>query len=116
MIGMTEKRFYLMNVEDPLHEYGRWCKPVLEDGETGKQYEGALEVMDLLNVLHDENEQLKAQLYCDSDEGVCSICRHHYLKKVNLFYISKCEKGHEKCSTDALKHCKDFELEESKND
>ena len=46
---MTEKRFYLMNVEDPLHEYGRWCKPVLEDGETGKQYEGALEVMDLLN-------------------------------------------------------------------
>ena len=56
---MTEKRFYLMNVEDPLHEYGRWCKPVLEDGETGKQYENALEVMDLLNALVDENEKLK---------------------------------------------------------
>lgn len=48
-----------MNVEDPLHEYGRWCKPVLEDGETGKQYEGALEVMDLLNSFNDENEKLK---------------------------------------------------------
>ena len=56
---MTEKRFYLMNVEDPLHEYGRWCKPVLEDGETMKQYENALEVMDLLNEFNDVNEQLK---------------------------------------------------------
>lgn len=56
---MTEKRFYLMNVEDPLHEYGRWCKPVLEDGETGKQYEGALEVMNLLNTLHEENNAFK---------------------------------------------------------
>ena len=56
---MTEKRFYLMNVEDPLHEYGRWCKPVLEDGETMKQYETALEVMDLLNEFNDMNEQLK---------------------------------------------------------
>ena len=59
---MTEKRFYLMNVEDPLHEYGRWCKPVLEDGETGKQYEDALEVMDLLNAFVDDNEQLKSEI------------------------------------------------------
>ena len=59
-----------------------------------------------------ENEQLKAQLYCDSEEGVCSICKHHYVEKTNMFYISKCEKGHEECSTDALKHCKDFELKE----
>lgn len=51
-----------MNVEDPLHEYGRWCKPVLEDGETGKQYENALEVMDLLNEFNDENKQLKQQM------------------------------------------------------
>ena len=51
-----------MNVEDPLHEYGRWCKPVLEDGKTGKQYENALEVMDLLNELNDENEQLRKEL------------------------------------------------------
>lgn len=50
-----------MNVEDPLHEYGRWCKSLLEDGETGKQYETALEVMDLLNEFNDENEQLKSE-------------------------------------------------------
>ena len=48
-----------MNVEDPLHEYGRWCKPVLEDGETGKQYENALEVMDLLNELYEENKEFQ---------------------------------------------------------
>lgn len=59
---MTEKRFYLMNVGDPLHEYGRWCKPVLEDGKTGKQYEGALEVMDLLNEQHETIQRLEAQL------------------------------------------------------
>lgn len=58
---MTEKRFYLMNIEDPLHEYGRWCKPVLEDGETMNQYENALEVMDLLNEFNDENKQLKKE-------------------------------------------------------
>jgi len=57
---MTEERFYLMNVEDTLHEYGRWCKPVLEDGETGKQYENALEVMDLLNEFNDEIKELKS--------------------------------------------------------
>lgn len=58
LIRMTEKRFYLMNVEDPLHEYGRFCKPVLEDGETGKQYERALEVMDLLNEQHERIQAL----------------------------------------------------------
>ena len=70
---------------------------------------------DFINI-QNENEQLKAQLYCDSEEGVCSICKHHYLEKGNIFYISKCEKGHEKCSTDALKHCKDFEVKELEND
>ena len=59
-----------------------------------------------------ENEQLKAQLYCDSEEGVCSICKHHYLEKGNIFYISKCEKGHEKCSKESVRHCEDFKLKE----
>ena len=69
-------------------------------------------IVELLNNLSEENEQLKAQLYCDDEEGVCIICKHHYLEKGNIFYISKCEKGHEECSTDALKHCNDFELKE----
>lgn len=62
--------------------------------------------------LEKENEQLKAQLYCDSEEGVCSICKHHYLEKGNIFYISKCEKGHEKCSKESVRHCEDFKLKE----
>lgn len=74
--------------------------------------DGVNNIVILLNTLSEENEQLKAQLYCDDEEGVCSICKHHYLEKRNIFYISKCEKGHEECSTDALKHCNDFELKE----
>ena len=62
--------------------------------------------------LEKENEQLKAQLYCDSEEGVCSICKHHYVEKTNMFYISKCEKGHEKCSKESVRHCEDFKLKE----
>ena len=102
---MTEKRFTLA------YEKGNWW--AVKDGDITLWKE---ETIALLNSLNEENEQLKAQLYCDSDEGVCVICKHHYLEKGNIFYISKCEKGHEECSKDALKHCKDFELEESKND
>ena len=69
-----------------------------------------------VNSIVEENEQLKAQLYCDSNEGVCSICKHHYLEKGNIFYISKCEKGHEECSKEDLRHCKDFEVKELEND
>ena len=73
-------------------------------------------IVELLNNLSEENEQLKAQLYCDDEEGVCIICKHHYLEKGNIFYISKCEKGHEECSKEDLRHCKDFEIKESKNE
>ncbi len=86
---MTEKRFYLMNVEDPLHEYGRWCKPVLEDGETGKQYEGALEVMDLLNDFNDENEQLK------KDVEYWKQVASQYSNELNVF--EHCKKYKTEC-------------------
>ena len=69
-----------------------------------------------VNRIVKENEQLKAQLYCDYNEGVCSICKHHYLENGNIFYISKCEKGHEKCSKESVRHCEDFELKELEND
>jgi len=74
------------------------------DGNTGK----SMSIKELL----EEYEKLKAQLYCDSDEGVCIICKHHYLEKGNIFYISKCEKGHEKCSKESVRHCEDFKLKE----
>lgn len=70
------------------------------------------EFIEKVNSIVKENEQLKAQLYCDSNEGVCSICKHHYLEKGNIFYISKCEKGHEKCSKESVRHCEDFKLKE----
>ena len=98
-----------MNVEDPLYEYGRWCKPVLEDGETGKQYENALEVMDLLNELYEENKRLKQQLLYDGDD-VCGICKHEYLVPSGDYFIGKCKKGHKECSKEDIKYCDDFEL------
>lgn len=62
------------------------------------------------NEIQKENEQLKAQLYCNPDGGVCSICKHCYLEEQSLYYISKCEKGHKKCSKEDLRYCDDFEL------
>ena len=70
------------------------------------------EFIEKVNSIVKENGELKAQLYCDSNEGVCSICKHQYLENGNIFYISKCEKGHEKCSKGSVRHCEDFELKE----
>lgn len=67
----------------------------------------------LLNELNDENERLKAQLYCDDEEGICNHCKYHYLVKddeIELgYYNSRCKKGHYECARVSLKHCKDFE-------
>lgn len=66
-----------------------------------------------MNVLQKENEQLKAQLFCDDEEGICNICKHHYLVKdeeMELgYYNSRCKKGHYECAREFLKHCEDFE-------
>ena len=58
MLMTGEKRFHIINGADNLAKYGIFCKPVLEDGETGEQYILALDLMDLLNALHDENKEL----------------------------------------------------------
>ena len=63
--------------------------------------------------LKEENEQLKAQLYCDDDEGICNICKYHYLvsdDEAELgYYNSRCKKGHYECARISLKYCNDFE-------
>lgn len=73
------------------------------------------EVVGLLNELYEENERLKSQLYCNNEEGVCNICKHHYLVKddeVELaYYTSRCKKGHYECARVSLKYCEDFEKE-----
>ena len=80
------------------------------------EYGSVQKICELLNELHEENQRLKAQLTADID-GVCSLCNHHYLVKDEVmqgFYTSKCEKGHEKCSKEAVKYCDDFDLKEEK--
>ena len=71
------------------------------------------EIEEMMNTLNDENERLKAQLYCDDEEGICNHCKHHYLVKddeVELgYYKSRCKKRHYECARVSLKHCEDFE-------
>lgn len=64
-----------------------------------------------IRTYEDEIQRLKAQLLCDSDEGVCNICQHQYLIESRKYYIAKCKKEHEECSKMSLKYCEDFELE-----
>lgn len=66
-----------------------------------------------MRVVLEENKRLKAQLYCENEDGVCLICNNHYLvkgKTYDKYYISKCKKDHDECSTEILRYCKDFEL------
>ena len=115
---MTEKRFELKINNNGQFDIVDWYESKKKNAiciynDLGViPFSSASSLCDLLNQLNDENEQLKAQLYCDSEEGVCSICKHHYLEKGNIFYISKCEKGHEKCSKESVRHCEDFKLKE----
>ena len=78
-----------------------------------------------IQLLKKENEQLKkridyleVQLYHNSDEGVCLICKNHYLEQstYDKYYISKCRKGHEECSNNVLKYCDDFEFKGDNDD
>ena len=113
---MTEKRFNVFDVDGTIF---------LEDHQKGSYHIGQIgnvdvnclnDIADRLNELHEENQRLKAQLTADID-GVCSLCNHHYLVKDEVmqgFYTSKCEKGHEKCSKEAVKYCDDFDLKEGK--
>lgn len=61
--------------------------------------------------LKEENERLKQQLLYDGDD-VCDICKHEYLVPSGNYFIGKCEKGHEECSTEDIEYCEDFKLKE----
>ena len=87
MIGMTEKRFHIINGAENLAKYGIFCKPVLEDEETGEQYILALDLMDLLNALHEENEHYKALFFEIVETALTDKnCRELYCKGIlNIF-------------------------------
>ena len=115
---MSEKRF---RTGKGILEDGYFSETII-DNETGKtyykgyaNYKSAKELCELLNELSEENQQLKAQLYCNDEEGVCNICKHHYLVKDDKtelgYYNSRCKKGHYECARVSLKHCEDFEKE-----
>ena len=76
-------------------------------------------VCNKLNELAEENNQLKQQLLANTDESVCILCKHMYTVKKSSsrmkgYHIAKCEKGHEKCSKEDVRYCKDFEFKELK--
>ena len=101
---MTEKRFILVLDDD----YG----DVLNDNMTGDAYgferEYRISIVNVLNMLHEENQSLKAQLHCPFD-SICAICSNEYLVQKDKYYISKCRKGHEQCSKTDVLYCDDFE-------
>ena len=65
-------------------------------------------MVELLNMLHEENQSLKAQLHCPFD-SICAICSNEYLVQKDKHDISKCRKGHEQCSKIDVLYCYDFE-------
>ena len=74
-------RFDMIDVEDPLWEYGSPLKRVLIDNQTGETYDSVSELVGLLNNLdndgvlnnydhYDENKQLKKECKIAIDEMV----------------------------------------------
>ena len=104
---MTAKRFQYNVNKNCIEEDGKFVAYVdIVDG---------FRIANKLTTLAEENERLKSQLYCDDEEGVCNICKHHYLIKDDEaelgYYNSRCKKGHYECARVSLKYCEDFEKE-----
>lgn len=56
---------------------------VHEENENLKHRLAISEKANFVTALEKENERLKSQLYCDDEEGVCNICVvEEYVKKV----------------------------------
>ena len=120
---MTKKRF--------VHYEHKGADYILENPNTHLDFIEMLgdcldekEIVNRLNELYDEidilkdenkglieeNEKLKAQLYCPFD-SVCIKCQYEYLVHTgDKFYVSKCRKGHKECSKVDVKYCDDFKL------
>ena len=90
-------RFDMIDVEDPLWEYGSPLKRVLIDNQTGETYDSVSELVGLLNNLdndgvlnnydyYDENEQLKKEHKIAVDE---MINDYKKLEKENEKLIQK---------------------------
>ena len=116
---MTEKRFKVAVYDEnaingfavlDLHKPNISKRLKYENVYVGSK-EGCEIVCKFGNGLADENEQLKAQLYCPFD-SICTQCDNEYLVQKEYYYVSKCKKGHEQCSKVDVKYCDDFEVKE----
>lgn len=105
---MTAKRFDVIYEEDEEYKNIRYWEII--DRKNNVKTSNELKLCHLLNLLNEENEQLKAQLLYDGD-GVCNICKHQCLVENGKYYVAKCEKEHEECSKVDLQYCEDFEKE-----
>lgn len=117
---MSEKRFQLNNnVAHNIRQAASiiglnldYVSHLFIDNKNGRKYLTPHEIVDLLNSLSEENEQLRQQLQCNKmSKSVCSVCKNHRLEQVSdMYYVSKCEKGHNECSKTMLRCCEDFEV------
>lgn len=114
MITDTQKRkdlyFDKEFLDVTLPKANKWLNKLAEENEQLKSYTD--EMKDYLARLEEENKQLKTQLCYDKEEGICNICKHHYLVKDEEtefgYYNSRCKKGHYECARVSLKYCEDF--------
>ena len=79
---MSEQRFHIINDVGNLQKYGIFCKPVVVDNETGEKYILALDLLDLLNSLSEENEELK-QLITELQNEL-NNCEEDYILEAYL--------------------------------
>ena len=86
---MSEKRFEMVTVEDPLWEYGTHLKEVLQDNLTGKQYRAVSRLVGLLNEQQATIEQL--QRICETINSLYNKINH--LKEENEQLKNKLNKG-----------------------
>ena len=82
-----ECRFEMIDVEDPLWEYGYPLKRVLIDNQTGETYDSVSELVGLLNKLDKENKRSRKPL---SDDDI----RRLYGRLQEKEYRKHCSGNH----------------------
>jgi len=104
---MTEKRFWL-------ERFDRY-EAIIHDKDKMLKEE---EAVDLLNALHEENQELRKALkkmYMVMSGCLCDACKYEEAIYTNNWFIGedydvKCNKGHKILADDEKQECNDFEL------
>ena len=86
---MSEKRFEMVTVEDPLWEYGTHLKEVLQDNLTGKQYRAVSRLVGLLNEQQATITKLK-EINKDKEQDVLHLYKKNEQLKQEIKQYWKC--------------------------